>query len=155
MARQTFPYLELKIPATPPFPNGQTIYRPLMVTRLTAGNGKTLLCWGELDSGADQCVFPASFAIALGLDPLTMKQQMTGGVGNTGNVTHYDDLTIELGQMANVGGIVQFDPKFSFKTYAGFTVGLESQGMGLIGEVGFFENYVVTFDHKQRQFHIE
>jgi hypothetical protein len=84
-----------------------------------------------------------------------MKQQMTGGVGNTGNVTHYEDLTIEIGSMIDVGGSMIFSPNFTFKAYVGFTAGLESQGMGLLGECGFFENYVVTFDHKNRLFHIE
>ena len=91
----------------------------------------------------------------MGLNPLTMKQQITGGVGNTGNVTYYDELTIEVGYL-NTGGTSQtFEPKLSFKTHAGFTAGLEAQGLGLLGQSGFFENYHVTFDHKKREFHIE
>lgn len=100
-------------------------------------------------------MFPFSFAIALGLDPLTMKQQITGGVGNSGNVTYYDDLTIEVGQFLNVGSTSTFQSRFSFKTYAGFTVGLDAQGVGLLGQYGFFENHSVTFDHKGREFHID
>ena len=96
--------------------------------------------------------FPTSFAIALGLDPLQMKKQMTGGVGNAGNVTHYADLTIELGGVDAQGA---FNPLLKFKTYAGFTVGLEAQGIGLLGECGFFENYVVTLDYKNHVFHVE
>jgi hypothetical protein len=84
-----------------------------------------------------------------------MKQQMTGGVGSTGNVTYYDDLTIEVGALVSVDGQITFAPQFTFKVYAGFTAGLDAQGMGLLGECGFFENYVVTFDHKNRYFHIE
>jgi hypothetical protein len=155
MARHTFPYIPFTLPPTAPFPNGQIVLRPLVVTRLTAGNGKTFLCVAEVDSGADQCVFPISFAIALGLDPLKMKQQMTGGVGNTGNVTHYDDLTIEVGQLIDVGGTLTFSAKVTSKTYAAFTVGLESQGLGLLGEVGLFENYTVLLDYRKREFHIE
>lgn len=109
------------------------------------------------DSGADQCLFPQSFAIALGLDPLTMKQQLTGGVGNAGNVTYYDDLTIEIGllQPDATGANATFVAKASFKTYAGFTAGLDPQGMGLLGQSGLFENYSVTFDRKNRLFHID
>lgn len=99
--------------------------------------------------------FSVSFAIALGLDPLTMKQQMTGGVGSTGNVTYYADLTIEIGILVDVSGSATFKPQFTFKAYAGFTAGLDSQGIGLLGECGFFENHLVTFDHKARSFHIE
>jgi hypothetical protein len=155
MARETFPYIAFSLPATEPFPNGYTVYRPLVYSRLTAPNGNTLFCVSEVDSGADQCVFPVSFAIALGLDPLTMKQQITGGVGNNGNVTHYGDVTIEVGVMVDVNGVLAFAPKFSFTTYAGFTAGLESQGIGLLGECGLFENHLVTLDHKNRVFHIE
>lgn len=155
MSRQTFPYTPIPLPATDPFPTGHTVYRPLIVSRLTALKGSTILCISELDSGADQCVFPVSFALALGLDPLKMKQQMTGGVGSTGNVTYYEDLTIEIGVMADIQGTLTFTPEFTFKTFAGFTAGLDSQGMGLLGECGFFENYVVTFDHKNQSFHIE
>jgi hypothetical protein len=155
MPRQTFQYTSVSLPPTAPFPAGHTVYRPLIVSRLTASNGSTLLCFSELDSGADQCVFPVSFALALGLNTLTMKQQMTGGVGSTGNVTYYDDLTIEVGALVSVDGQITFAPQFTFKVYAGFTAGLDAQGMGLLGECGFFENYVVTFDHKNRYFHIE
>ena len=151
------------MPPTPPFPNGATAYRPIVVTRLTvASTGKTLFCFSLPDSGADQCVFPSSFAIALGLDPLQMKQQITGGVGNSGNVTYYDNLRIEIGFMqANTaqgqvpGGNMAFVPKVSFDAYAGFTNGLEAQGIGLLGQSGFFENFGVTFDHKNRVFHID
>jgi hypothetical protein len=154
MPRQTFPYIEFKLPPTQAFPNGQTVYRPLVFSRLTVSSGSTFLCASEIDSGADQCVFPVSFALALGLDPLKMKQQMTGGVGSTGNVTFYDDVTIEVGVVVDVNGAMTFVPKFTFKTFAGFTAGLESQGVGLLGEVGFFENYPVAFDYSKREFYL-
>jgi hypothetical protein len=153
MPRHTFAYVELPLPPSDPFPNGTTVCRPLAIARLSAAKGKTLTCVIWPDSGADSCVFPISFAIALGLDPLKMKQQITGGVGNSGNVTYYDDVTIEVGPFIVIGGT--FQPQFSFKAYAGFTVGLEAQGIGLLGQSGFFESYSVTFDHKGRQFHID
>jgi hypothetical protein len=108
-----------------------------------------------VDSGADQCVFPFSFAIALGLDPLTMSQQMTAGVGNTGNVTHYSDIKVEIGIIVDVDGNATFESHLSFNTYAGFTPGMDGIGTGLLGQVGLFENYVITLDHKNRAFHIE
>ncbi len=113
-----------------------------MIARLKADNGNTFRCIALPDSGADQCVFPLSFAIALQLDPLQMKQQLTGGVGNTGNITYYNNLTIEI----------ENGPTFT--TIVGFTAGLEASGFGLLGQSGFFENFVVTFDHKAQQFSI-
>jgi hypothetical protein len=153
MARHSFPYVPIALAATEPFPNGKTVYRPWVVTRLTAPNGSAFLCLSDIDSGADSCVFPVSFATALGLDILQMKRQMTGGVGNTGNITHYSELTIEVG--CEQDGAWVFDPALKFTAYAGFTLGLEDQGIGLLGECDFFERYVVTFDHKSRLFYVE
>jgi hypothetical protein len=141
--KYSFDYIGITIPPSDPFPHGQTVFRPYLIANLTAGNGKTFRCIVWPDSGADHCVFPVSFAIALGLDPLTMKQQLTGGVGNTGNTTFYADLQIDI----------ENGP--TFKTFCGFTPGLEAQGLGLLGQIGFFENFIVSFDHKNRMFHIE
>lgn len=143
MARITLPYSEIPIAPSPPFPNGQVVLRPLMVALLTAANGNTFRCVAWADSGADCCVFPLSFATAMGLNPLDMRQNLTGGVGSSGNATYYDDLTIDLGE------------GLRFQTYAAFTSGLEAQGLGLLGQRGFFENYSVVFDHRNRQFHID
>lgn len=82
-----------------------------------------------------------------------MPQHMTGGVGNSGNVTHYGHVNIEIGFFA--GTPPNFLPKVSFTAYAGFTTGLESQGIGLLGQCDFFENFSVTLDHKNKVFHIE
>jgi hypothetical protein len=154
MARHSFPYIEFPIGPSDPFPNGHTVYRPWVYTRLTAENGTTFFCVADVDSGADSCVFPASFATALGLDLLQMKQEITGGVGNSGNITHYADITVELGKLEQ-SGAWSFDPELKFRAYAGFTAGLEDQGIGLLGECGFFEKYLVTLDHKNQLFHIE
>ncbi len=143
MPKYSFDYYGSVLPPTAPFPEGQTAYRPAMIATLTAAGGNSFRCIVIADSGADQCVFPVSFAIALGLDPLHMLQQLTGGVGNTGNVTFYGNVTIAIANGP------------TFKTYAGFTSGLESQGVGLLGQQGFFENHVVTFDYKNKKFHIE
>ena len=143
MARTTFAYVGITIPPTPPFPNGQVAQRPLVLATLTAKNGSTFRCIVELDSGADHCVFPVSFAIAMKLDTLQMKQQLTGGVGSSGNTTFYDELTIDIGN-----GI-------KFTTQVGFTLGLEAQGIGLLGQLGFFENYNVTFEQGAKLFHVD
>lgn len=155
MPRRTFPYAAIPLPPTDPFPDGHIVYRPLAVARVYGHSGKTITCIVWPDSGADQCVFPVSFAIALGLNPLTMPQQITGGVGNSGNVTYYDHLRTEMGHMVTADELTTFQPICSFSAYAGFTLGLEAQGLGLLGQSGFFENYSVTFNHKRREFYID
>lgn len=95
------------------------------------------------DTGADQCVFPFSFALALGLDPLKMAQCATSGVGSSGNVTYFDTLTIHFG-----AGI-------QFPAYVGFTRALEDQGIGLLGQQGFFDRFNTIFSHKEKRLWIE
>ena len=99
-------------------------------------------CYVLLDSGADHCIFPLSFAIGLGMNPLTMKTQKTAGIGSSGNDTYYENVIVQLGPL-------------KLHVYAGFTAGADSLGLGLLGQDGFFSRYVVRFDHPQKQFHIE
>jgi hypothetical protein len=139
-----YPYLEIPAPPSAPFPNGQLFRRPLLVATLTAETtGKILRCLVCPDSGADYCLFPTSFAALLGLDVLTMPKNLTIGVGSSANTTYYGTLGIDVGM-----GI-------AFKSYVGFTTGLDSVGLGLLGQAGFFEYYNVTFRYKDRRFIIE
>jgi hypothetical protein len=72
-----------------------------------------------------------------------MPSTFVGGVGGQPNTTYYDTLTIDLGQ-----GI-------SFTTRAGFTAGMETSGIGLLGQQGFFEAYRVEFHHTRKLFLVE
>ena len=90
-----------------------------MLARLTApSTQKHLTCIVWPDSGADHCLLPVSFALALGLDLLKMPRQVTGGVGNTGNVTYYEKVDIDLGIGVELNAL------------AGFTAGMEAHGIG-------------------------
>jgi hypothetical protein len=79
-----------------------------------------------------------------------MKMQLTGGCGSSANHTYYADVEIKIPYSMN-----GTPAEFSFKTYAGFTAGMDAQGIGLLGQNGFFENFPTTFDHKNKVFHIE
>lgn len=107
------------------------------------GSSKGLRVLVLLDSGADHCVFPATFAAALGIDLLALKKHMTGGVGSSANPTYYTDLQIFLG------------PGLSFKSYVGFTPAMDAQGIGLLGQHGFFNYYNVHFKKRELKFTIE
>jgi hypothetical protein len=91
-------------------------------------------------------VFPLSFAAALGLDTLTVPMQMTGGVGNPANPTHYADVQIKIPVS---GGL-----HLNFDARVGFISDL-AQGIGLLGQAGFFERFTVVFDHAAKLFHID
>ncbi len=88
-------------------------------------------------------MFPLALAIALKLDVLSLPNTLTGGVGAAANVTYYDDVTIDIGN-----GIV-------CSTYAGFTDGMNSHGIGLLGQEGFFSLYDVRFSHRMATFSVE
>jgi hypothetical protein len=95
-----------------------------------------------VDSGADNCTFPLSFALAIGLDPLKMKSTVITGVGGISE-TYYADVVLD------------FSGVFSLAVYAGFSEGLDGVGMGLLGQCGFFDNVNVCFNHKQNSFGLE
>ena len=42
-----------------------------------------------------------------------------------------------------------------FQALAGFTAGMDAQGIGLLGQLGFFEMFPVTFNHKGKAFSID
>jgi hypothetical protein len=143
MPRTTFPYVPFSVAANGAHPEGTTAHRPVALATITASNGNSVRWVVMPDTGADACLFPLSLAIMLKLDVLQLPKDMTSGVGSQANLTYYDHLTIDMGE-----GIV-------FQAYAGFTQGLESVGMGLLGQSGFFDRYVVEFRHCDKVFLIE
>jgi hypothetical protein len=95
------------------------------------------------DTGAEACMFPMSVAIMLKLDVLQLPRDLTVGMGSQTNLTYYDDLTIDMGH-----GIV-------FTAKSGFTQGMDSVGLGLLVQRGFFDTYSVEFRHCDKVFIVE
>lgn len=106
--------------------------RPIVKLSLL-GNSRTLTCFAMIDSGADHCIFPRSFMQSLGIDPLQAPAEMTFGVGTMGVPTHFADVNIDL------QGLIRFP------VYAGFTTGLDPMGLGLLGQIGFFDRFNLGF----------
>lgn len=142
MAQLIIPYLPVVQPATSLHPNGRIAYRPFVRLKLIAANGRFFEGAGLADSGADACLFPLRFAKYLKLDLSEMPTGLTAGVGSATNVTYYARIAMELG------------PDLRFESQVGFTEGMDRAGFGLLGQMGFFENYNVEFHHRQRQFMI-
>ncbi len=113
-----------------------------MQVNLSSLRGKQFRCFALIDSGADHCCFPASFALQLGLDPLTMKKTSCQGVGGI-SIGSYEEIDIDLGN-----GIVS-------RATTGFLASLESIGYGLLGQYGFFDKYRVDFRHAERRLLID
>jgi hypothetical protein len=89
---------------------------------------------------------PASSPLASlrswGLDMLTLKRNFTAGVGSSANATAYETIEVDLGS------------EVRFRAYAGFSLGLNALGLGLLGQAGFFEKFDVCFHHARRIFTI-
>lgn len=141
MTAYPIPYAEISAPATDAFPVGRVFRRPVLSLALQNGQNR-LSCYGIVDSGADYCLFPRSFMQPLGLDPLTAPLDTTAGVGSTNLPTHFCNVVIDL-------GVIQFP------VYAGFTTGMDSLGIGLLGQAGFFERFKIAFDYANKLFTIE
>jgi hypothetical protein len=96
-----------------------------------------------VDSGADHCIFPASFGKQLGLD-IEKGQPMDGaGVGG-GDTWFYHNVRIwvEIDQRA-----------WGFDCLTGFSFKMDALGIGLLGRDGFFHLFEeVTFDQNNRLF---
>jgi hypothetical protein len=142
------PYRPISVLPTPAFPNGQDCRRPLLIVTLINGP-QFLTVFALADSGADHCIFPLSFAAALGLAPLQMPSQFSAGVGSYNIPTYYSDVVLQIrfGQ--------QGEHVVEHKIYAGFSEGMEHQGIGLLGQFGFFDHFKVAFDRKASLFFVE
>jgi hypothetical protein len=88
-------YAVFDIPASPSFPNGRKVLRPYLNVALVAGPYR-LSCKAMVDSGADDCLFPRSFLQPLGIDPLALPVDFTGGVGNNRNATQYAKIVVDI-----------------------------------------------------------
>ena len=143
MAIAIFPYFSLPLPADEAHPQGSIAHRPLAFATITGSNGSSTRCIVMSDSGADACLFPLSLEIDLKLDILGLPKGLTGGVGSSANTTCWDTIAVDLGH-----GI-------AFSVYSGFSKGMDQMGLGLLGQVGFFDRYRVEFLLSRKVFTIE
>jgi excisionase family DNA binding protein len=143
MPERTFPYLEIPMPPSAAFPNGVTRYRPVLRTSIKH-NGKAIPCYSLLDTGADACMFPLDFALALGVvSESDAHDSLATGAGVDDLPVSYRRVTMEI---AAIG---------EWSVYAGFNVALNRVKGGVLGHDGFFDHARVRFDLANRQFHIE
>ena len=131
------PYTRFPLQPTPAFPNATYVDRPALLTSIKyQGNSLSTNFYSLVDSGADNCYFPAQFAPLVGINLTSGKLAQVVGIGS-GN-TYYHDITISV----EVGGQV-----YSFDCYAGFMTELDAMGAGLLGHNGFFNLFKsITFD---------
>lgn len=108
--------------------------RPVIPIKLK--NSETSMFYEVLvDSGADLCIFDAEIGEALGINVKSGEKKEVFGVGGKASVFFLHKVEIE------VGG-------WSYKINAGFMPDVVGRVMpyGLVGQKGFFDNFIVKFD---------
>jgi hypothetical protein len=139
VARREFRYSSASVNPTDAFPARRTTLRPYLALNLLNGS-RLFSCYGLIDSGADDCIFPASFARQLGFELLSGRRYPFGGVGSQGQEAYFFEIEMEI---VNIGRRM---------VSVGFTTSLDQRGHGLLGQNGFFDRFSVRFDHKKGTF---
>jgi len=136
-----FPFVELPAAPAPAFPNRTSIKRPMLQLSLHRGS-KVVSTFAIVDSGADECIFPASLGMALGVPIPNPNVYVFSGTADQPQNAYFDNVRVAVWQFAKPPQVA-----FEFELYAGFCDTLEHIGLGLLGQNGFFSRYKVLIDH--------
>jgi len=117
---------------TVPLPNGGFDWLPILRVQLSRGSRVTAPFETVIDSGSFDCLFHADIARALGIKDITSGElKMSGGVVKGVQMKTYGH------EMRLVIGADTFKVKAFFAE--------EMPIAGLLGRLGFFDNFTVTF----------
>lgn len=126
----TIPYTELPVPPSEAFPNTQKRDYPVLLVALSfQGKATPFTFFSIIDSGADNCIFPAIVGRALGIPIEAGAKLLTTGVAG-GGITYFHKVQV-LFELAG--------KRYNFGCYAGFMPSLDQVGVGLLGRHGFFD----------------
>lgn len=129
-----FPYIKYLV--TPPtIKPAQYVYRPVIPIKLSLGK-KVITFDGLVDSGADECTFPAWIAKTLGHDVYKGKKKIFSGIG--GSVLAYLHKT-----HLRLNGI-----EFVADVY--YSHEWDDMPFGLLGQAGFFSHFDIRFNYKEK-----
>ena len=114
-----------KFPAAPtePFPRRKSVVRPVVPVALINGSNRVRV-YALIDSGADYCIFHAEIGEQLGLQIESGKSLPFSGIAGAGH---------------------------EFGCYAGFSRDIQDLPYGILGQVGFFDVFKVSFDYKKEK----
>ena len=122
---------------------GSGVLRPVIEIKVKS-NSNSLKYHVLVDSGADMSLFHAEVAEALGIDINKGRKGLVTGIGGKSSEYFLHKINIEVGgweQQINVG----FLP----------TIGGRSAPYGIVGQKGFFENFVVKFDLNKEEIELK
>lgn len=128
------PYKSFQVhPTNKLYPHQTELLRPVIQIELKDKEGKPFFYDVLVDSGADYCLFHASIAKQLGID--LKKGKSLGFYGTSGRtqVAYFHQITFSIQNQ-------------EVTTMVGFSTGIESMSVGLLGQNGFFDKFTVQFD---------
>ncbi len=86
-----------------------------------------------IDSGADVCIFGSDIAEILGIDLFSGHKGIVMGVTGEKEDCYVHDIEIEIGG-------------HNLKIPVCFLLKMSDSGHGIVGQIGFFDNFIVKFD---------
>ena len=122
---------------------GATTIRPVIEIKLKS-NLDSLRYEVLVDSGADLCIFNSEVGEAIGIDVKKGKPREVFGVGGKASVYYLHPVKID------VGG-------WEYEIQAGFMSDVAGRSVpyGVVGQKGFFENFIVKFDLKKEEIELK
>ncbi len=142
-----FPFVIFPAAPQDAFPGRDKVAYPLVGVVLKK-SGKEVRSFALVDSGADDCLFPASLARGLGITIPNQRSYLFSGTAGNPQVAYFEPIGIEILNLQNRA-------VFSFELDAGFCETLEHTGCGLLGRNGFFSRFKISFTHADNYFEIE
>jgi hypothetical protein len=120
---------------------GPGILRPIIPIGVEY-EGSVLMYEVLVDSGADICIFDAEIGEALGLDIESGARQDVAGLTGVSESYFIHEVTLR------VGG-------HPYRVRVGFMSSMGQYGHGIVGQIGFFDRYIVKFDYAKEEIELK
>lgn len=120
---------------------GPEIVRPVIPINITYGN-RSVFYEALVDSGADSCIFDAEIGELLGIDLLSGHPETVGGITGVVETYYIHQVTLTV------------DGR-SHRVEVGFLQNIARLGYGVLGQKGFFDIFVVTFDYVKEELELK
>ncbi|MEK7632036.1 MAG: aspartyl protease family protein [Patescibacteria group bacterium] len=116
----------------------QDILRPVIRIEVKSKNQPSVPYEVLVDSGADFCIFDAGIAEILNIDLESGEPRNVAGVTGVQEVYYVHPVTLLLGG-------------WEYQTEVGFMPGVSRFGHGIVGQIGFFDQFKVKFDYQKAE----
>lgn len=117
------------------------VYRPV-IPLILSFKDKSFSYSALIDSGADFCLFDTSVAASLGIELQDGVRSEAFGIGGPAQelYIHVINITVD---------------KIRYQAKVGFIKNMTQTGYGILGQVGFFDKFKVSFDYANKEIILE